>query len=262
MMKRVMRSLWWMAIAALCLAPLAVAQNVDLTSVQGSSYDGVYVSPYYATVNGVATTVVCDDFADESKLPSSWTAAITPFSSLNAGVGGLAGTAWGNVSGTTFSMYEEAAWLTLQVLAQTPGSQGQIDYSYALWALFDPAGVAAFLDHGGSPSSTDIALCNEIFGGGNCTTSNVVAGGLLSSAANQTYYAGEFSNMEVIAAIDAGGSVCTPGSTGLTACPAQEFIAVVSEGGATLAYLFLAGLCCFGAMFLRSRRQVATMEAA
>jgi hypothetical protein len=30
----------------------------------------------------------------------------------------------------------------------------------------------------------------------------------------------------------------------------------VPEGGATLAYVFMAGLACFGAMVLRSRRQM------
>jgi len=31
----------------------------------------------------------------------------------------------------------------------------------------------------------------------------------------------------------------------------------MAEGGTALAYLLLAGLCCFGAMYMKSRRQVA-----
>jgi len=66
-MKRAMQNFWWVSITALCLAVVAVAQTpVTLTSAGGSVYDGIYVSPYYATVNGVANTpVVCDDFGDK-----------------------------------------------------------------------------------------------------------------------------------------------------------------------------------------------------
>ena len=51
-------------------------------------------------------------------------------------------------------------------------------------------------------------------------------------------------------------------------CPrreqAQEMwgMVPVPEGGAALGYLLLAGLCCFGAMFLRSRRQIGSMRSA
>jgi len=258
-MKRAMRTLWWAAIAALCFAPSAVSQtSVTLTSPPpGDSYDGIYVSPYFATVGGVANTaVVCDDFADETSIGSTWNATITQFSGMSS-----TNTAWGN-AGAALTLYNPVAWLTLQVLQQTPGSLGQIIDSYALWAVFDPTGVESYLaSHpitGGSLTTAD--LCDDIFGGtSGCTTSTASPGSLLYTAENQTYTTGEFANMEIIAPDITGSNpakVCTAG----TNCPAQEFISVVSEGGAALAYLFLAGLCCFGAMFLRSRRQVATLE--
>src|ERR1700691_5887745 len=72
-------------ISAICLASVAFAQaSGTLTGVSGSSYDGVYVSLYYAIVGGTTTAVVCDDFADESDIGSSWNAQTTSFSSVNS----------------------------------------------------------------------------------------------------------------------------------------------------------------------------------
>jgi hypothetical protein len=252
-----------LAFAALCLAPVATAQTnvpVTLTSAGGYSEDGIYVSPYYATVNGAQNTAVtCDDFKDNSWVGSTWNANITSFSSLSAT---NLPTAWGNalgVSASTFNLYEEAAWLTLQLVQQTPGSQNQINYSYAVWAVFDPTGVANFLDNGGHPSSTNIALCNAIFGSGNCGSHNIT-GGLLGGAQGTAFYNGEFSNVFVISPLVGNSlTVCNAESGN---CPAQEFLEVVPEGGAALAYLLMAGLCCFGAMYVKSRRRMTPMATA
>jgi hypothetical protein len=240
-MKRAIRVFQWVGIGALCLAPWASAQSVTLTSPGNNVADGVYVSPYYATVNGATNTpIVCDDFADNSHLNMSWTGNIQSFSSLASS---LANTAWGAAPGVTFKTYEEAAWLTMTLLQQPSGSAGQVDYSYAVWAVFDPSGVISWLKKYG-----DTATCNAIFGTGNDCLSTNVTGGLLGGVPN-SYATGEFANVFIITPM-VGGTTCTAGS-----CPEQEFIEMVPEGGAALAYLFLAGVCCFGAMFLRSRRQ-------
>jgi hypothetical protein len=245
MTKRAFCFLGRVAVAVLCIAPWAVTQNVTLTSAGSNIYDNIYVSPYYATVNGAPNTpIVCDDFKDDSHLNTSWTGNIVAFSSL-ATPGGLAATAWGSVS-NALQLYEEAAWLTEGVLKQAAGTQGQINYSFAVWAVFDPSGVASYLDNGGHPSAADIALCNAIFGSGGCGSSNVT-GGLLGLAQGNSYTLSEFSNVSIITPL-VNGTTCTAGS-----CPEQEFIEV-PEGGAAVAYLFLAGLCCCGAMLLRSRR--------
>jgi hypothetical protein len=257
-MKKAIRAFWLGAMAVLMLAPGAFAQNtVTLTGVQGSSWDGIYMSPYYATVSGVSNTpVVCDDFGDDSYVGRTWNANITSFSSLSSGGGGLAGTAWGNVTTTTYKMYEEAAWLTEEILSQTPSSTLLIDYSFADWAVMDAPVVLSWLQAAG-----DINVCNAIFGTGNNCTSDNVTGGLLWTAQNNTYTAGEFSNVVIISPDVSltSNTVCTPGTGN---CPAQEFMEVVPEGGAAFAYLFLAGLCCFGAIYARSRRQHAGMETA
>jgi len=248
-MKRAFCFLGGIAIAVLCVASSAGAQNVTLTSAGNNIYDNIYVSPYYATVNGTPNTpIVCDDFADNSYLNTSWSGKIAAFSSL-ATPGGLSATAWGSVA-NALQLYEEAAWLTEGVLKQAAGTQGQINYSFAVWAVFDPSGVASYLDNSGHPSTADIALCNAIFGAGGCASSTV-SGGLLGQAQGNTYTLSEFSNVSIITPV-VNGATCTAGG-----CPEQEFLEV-PEGGAAFAYLFLAGLCCCGAMLLRSRQKIAT----
>jgi hypothetical protein len=255
-MKRAIRVVLWAGIAALC-APWAIAQtSVSLTSAGGNVYDGIYVSPYYATVNGVPNTpIVCDDFADESTLPSTWSATVVSFSAITP-----TNTSWG-LAGGTLAQYNAVAYLTLQVLKQTPGSTGQIINTFADWAVFDPLGVAGYLTShsltGGILTTAD--LCTDIFGTAGCSgTWKKSDGGLLATAYNASVPGGGYS-LEVISPDTTGStSICTAE----TGCAAQEFIATVPEGGAAIAYLLLAGLCCFGAMFLRSRRQIGTVAAA
>ncbi len=258
-MKRAIRVFLWVGVAALSLGTWAAAQtSVTLTGPPpGYSYDGIYVSPYYATVGGVTNTpVVCDDFGDESTL-STWTATVTPFSGLSAPTN----TSW-SLAGGNLSQYNAVAWLTLQVLQQTPGTTGQIIYSFADWAVFDPTGVASYLTNNTiNTGLTTAALCNDIFGSG-AFASGVChsgVGGLLATAFGAAVPSGGY-NLEIISPDITGSTNVCQAETG---CAAQEFIAVsVPEGGAAMAYLLLAGLCCFGAMFLRSRRQIGPVHAA
>jgi hypothetical protein len=257
-MKRAIRFFLWGAIAALSLTPWAAAQTtVTLTGPPpGYSYDGIYVSPYYATVGGATNTpVVCDDFGDESNVGSTWKATVTPFSGISG-----TNTSWGLAGGST-KQYDAAAALTLDVLQQTPGTTGQIIYSFAEWAVFDPSGVASYLASNPitSGSLTTAALCTDIFGSAGCKSPWVLAdGGLLASGYNTIVPPSGYSNLEIISPDNTNGSICKAE----TGCAAQEFIAVVPEGGAALAYLFLAVLCCGGAIFMRSRQQLGTMESA
>src|SRR5438552_4612156 len=115
-MQRAVGIFLWAGVAALSLAPWAIAQNGTLTSAGKNVCDGVYISPYFATVNGATNTpIVGDDFRDDSYLNNSWTADIQPFSNLS---NSFANTAWGAVPGVTLKLYEEAAWLTMALLHQ------------------------------------------------------------------------------------------------------------------------------------------------
>jgi hypothetical protein len=261
-MKNAIAIFWRVALVALFLAPCAFAQTVDVTSAGNFVYDGIYVSPYYATVNGVQNTqVICNDFADTTTLNTSWQANITQFSDLSSSLGS---TVWGAYylsqkvppsSTAIIDGYEEAAWLSLQVLAQPKGSNNLAWYSYAEWAVFDPGNVVAWLNKYG-----DTAACNAIFGSGNNCQSTAVTGGILQTA-QQDYASGNYSNFEIISPT-VNGTVCSPLISGKGNCPAQEFFMLVPEGGTAAMYLLLAAVSCFGAMLFRSRRQNAPIEIA
>jgi hypothetical protein len=197
-MKGLIRVFLWVGIA-LSLGTWAIGQtSVTLTAPSpGPSYDGIYVSPYYATVGGVANTpVVCDDFGDDST-KSTWNATITAFSGLTAPTG----TSW-SLAGKGLSPYDAVAWLTTQVLAQVPGSTGQIIDSFADWAVFDPSGVASYLLSNpvtGGPLTT-AQLCTDIFGSAGCTKTWVLAnanGGLLATAFGEAVPVGGY-GLEII----------------------------------------------------------------
>ena len=239
--------------AAICFTPAAHAQlSVTLTgNTSGPVYDGIYMSPYYATVGGATNTpVICDDFGDDSYFGSTWNASVTSFSNITSN-----NTSWG-LAGANTSLYGAVGYLTNLVLSATPGSTTQIIDTFALWAVFDPSGVESYLASHPLTSGplTSAALCSDIFGTSGCTGSVAQQGGLLFTALNST---GTYLNLVVLSPYVTGtAKLCTSESGN---CPAQEFISVsVPEGGTAAAYLLLAGLCAVGAMFLRSRRQLAT----
>ena len=232
----------------MCFATSAFAQtNITLTSPGGYAYDGIYVSPYYATVGGVANTpIVCDDFTDESYTNSSWSASVTPFSNS------MTNTAWTN-AGQSASLYGAVGWLTQQVLAAQAGSTTQIIDTYALWAVFDPSNVAHYLAaHPITTGSlTTAQLCDDIFGDTTgCTTSTAEKGGLLYTAENSGFTPSQFGFSVLSPYISGTNTVCNAESGN---CPAQEFIEVVPESGTAAMYLLLASLSCLGAILVRSR---------
>ena len=240
------------AVAVMFLATSAFSQtSVSLTGVAGQSYDGIYVSPYYATVGGATNTpVICDDFSDQSYLGSTWNASVTSFSNVNS-----SNTSWG-LAGANTALYGAVGYLTNLVLSAAPGSTAQIIDTFALWAVFDPSGVEQYLAAHPITSGalTTAALCSDIFGTSGCTSSTALNGSLLYTAENSGYTAGQF-NMIVLSP-EVNGELCTAESGN---CPAQEFIALTApEGGTAIAYLLLAGCCCLGAILLRSRRRLAS----
>ena len=241
------------AIAAICLASAALAQtSVTLTGPPpGYVYDNVYMSPYYATVGGVTNTpVICDDFADESRMGSTWNASVTAFSNITS-----TNTSWGVAGGNT-QLYGAVGYLFGQILAAPSGSLNQIIDSFELWAVFDPTGVQNYLattSAGAGAPITTSALCAKIFGA--CTSAAASnPGGLLGSLLSQNLSASGF-QLIVLSPNNSNGTLCAAGQA---KCAAQEFITLsVAEGGTTLTYLLLAGFCCAGAIFLRSKNQTA-----
>jgi hypothetical protein len=140
---------FWLAVAVgvLCFAPSAFADTLTLTGAGSNApYNGVLVGPYTATINGVSTPVVCDDYTHESLLNQTWTANVSTFSSLT------------NVRFTSspeLQNYEEAAYLSNILLNISGNNTEATAVQYAIWDIFSPAAVQT--DVGGQPFFTDAA---------------------------------------------------------------------------------------------------------
>jgi len=211
---------WWGVAAAvlLCFVPGAFAgSSLTMTGAGNNVMGGVYVGPYSATVNGVATTVICDDFKDDSVIGHTWNVTTNNFSTLGSAL-------WGNQT----VAYEQAAWLTLQMLSLSGNSSNntQVGYlSFAIWSIFDKAALNGL-------NSTQLAGVNIWI--------NKIPTNLTLS---------QFSNFVILTP---QGCTNGPGS-----CPGQEFLEVIMpEGGAAASYLLIAWLACLGAVLLRSWRRM------
>jgi len=105
-------------------------------TVEWGSSAGVYVDPYTATVGGVAnTTVICDDWSNNSYVGESWTANETNLTAVTSG-----SPMFGNNSSAQ-TLYNELAWLGSNLLANYSASPtasqtaAQIADSFAIWQL-------------------------------------------------------------------------------------------------------------------------------
>ena len=148
-MKMSTRVVYLVVAALILLTPLAAEPPTVTFALNspgsGANLAGVYTSPYTGTINGGPTTnVICDDFADESYVPETWTAYQTSLSSLTSSADPYL-----NWQTSTFSQassltqtqdYQVAAILAIKILQASTGSTQQKDLSFALWALFDPYG--------------------------------------------------------------------------------------------------------------------------
>jgi len=120
----------------------------------GANLAGVYTSPYTGTINGGPTIkMICDDFADDSYVPESWTAYVASLQQITSGTAPeTSDVKWqGSTFDTSLSQaqaYEVAAILSIEILQATTGSTQQKDLSFALWGLFDPNGNGVSGDPG------------------------------------------------------------------------------------------------------------------
>lgn len=139
--KRTFAALFTAACFCFYLTQSTFATNVSMTLTSPGStltgtnaLAGVYVGAYEATINGVSTPVICDDFGDESYVPESWTASSSAFSNLSS-------TKWAaNYPSNYGALYNEAAWLIEQMINPVNASQlGEIQY--AIWGVFSPTAI-------------------------------------------------------------------------------------------------------------------------
>jgi hypothetical protein len=129
----------------LAASPACFAQyTATLTGVgTGTVADGVYVSPYVGTIQGPGVDytgfMVCDDFTTESHLNMPWSATTTNAGALNGSEKFASNVVFGGQSYSAQYAYDAAAWLANHLVQTlTPlNKTAQIDYSFAIWDLFD-----------------------------------------------------------------------------------------------------------------------------
>lgn len=187
---------------------------------------------YGGTIGGASSTgIICDDFKDDITNGEKWTAYAYQASSLNSS--NVGETLFGNTIGLTG--YAELGTLVSMMFSGT-STYGSItgitqaELSSAIWDIGISGGLTNNLD---SKATVLVAAVEAAFG---------------SNTSKAQAYLSTLTNLFIL----------TP--TSLGPYEPQEMWAQASnvlsapEGGAAMIYLLLAGITCFGAMFLNTRR--------
>ena len=119
---------------------------MELTGVgDGSTYDGVYVSPYWGTIQGNGVDyqgyMICDDYSTESYVGQSWSATAENATSLNgsekfpAGYTNPANEQTYNAQQT----YDAVAYLADELMtgSNDVNYTDQVYLSFAIWGVMD-----------------------------------------------------------------------------------------------------------------------------
>lgn len=226
---------WWgvVGVALLCFGPNVLAQQtqLELTGVNGNNYAGIYIGPYDIQVgpNGPTYGMICDDFNDDINIGSTWQAKPISVSSST-----LSQTMFGSQSGA-LTGYEEAAALSYAILFGNGSATTNALMQYAVWAIFSPTQVQNWLK------------AND---GSNYANDWKTIQGWIT-------WASQHGSQSLLSEF----VVWTPQGCQSGGCAGQEFFQYVPEGGTALMYLLLAGIFCFGAMWIRSRGATSIMQA-
>jgi len=134
MMNNLFRKYSFLTVVALLLfasASFAQQTQIELTGIgDNATVGGVYVDPYLANVGGATNTqVICDDWSNNTYLNEQWTANITTMTSTGLPSGATP------MFGNNSALYNEAAWLAAQLIANPTNTTMQDEISFALWEL-------------------------------------------------------------------------------------------------------------------------------
>jgi hypothetical protein len=141
----------------IAITPAAFAQyTIDMTGVgNGVVANGVYVSPYQGTItgNGISYSgyIICDDFYTDSYLNSQWSASMTSAGALDGTEKFPSTETFGGSTYSAQQAYNAAGWLANGLLNNLNDPNSQINYSFAIWNVFDgqqtdPTGGALALE--------------------------------------------------------------------------------------------------------------------
>ena len=258
---REMKRLTWklglglaIAVIAMCSAPVTRADqtaSMDLTSAGGNVWDSsVYIGPYTATITqsgsttGIVTPVICDDFADNSYVPETWTAYEGTVATLSSDPN----LKWGNNP----VLYDEMAYLATLLINPANSANTDDAIQFAIWQLSDPTGTTS--DPGVIPYLQGKLGTGTNYTNFEGTTSSPNSGTVqwYVQQAESNYGSSTWANISIYS-YDTGAACPTPGNATAPcqSAPPQEFLVVTTPEPSTLLMLGL-GL---GAMFLMWRRQ-------
>jgi len=218
---------------ALLFTSGAIAEvQMTLTGVgTGSVMGGVYISPYVASIGGVPTYVICDDFTTDVWVGDTWEANEYSLSDLgSSGPQKFTTPDWyyyttQPVYYTIQQEYDAAALLAEEVIVNMWNPTLAGEYSYALWTLFEPAAINGY---GGNP----------------LTSAQQTAVNTLRTEALANAFNGEASGLNV--------SIYTP-AKGYTS---QEFLVVSTPEASLPATLAVELSALVGVILLMRRRLV------
>jgi hypothetical protein len=188
---------------------------MQLTGVgQGNVMAGVYTSPYTGTINGVSSTIICDDFTDDTFFWETWKATESTVTNL----GTTRFDVPPPVGHTQQNDYDAAAALAILLLQTSdPTQKGYI--SFAIWNIFSPAAVAAWLQSNNhDPSST-------IYNAATGYATKALNGTLSGTYSSGGFDGVSFSNVDVYTPIAGSAKGCYSDGS----CPKnspQEFMAI------------------------------------
>lgn len=240
---RIPRLRHFSVVALLLCAVAAFGQtNMQLTGAGGNVFAGVYVNPYTASIGGVSTTVICNDFSADTWVGEEWTANVVELDGGNLR-STKQGQNWGGDDASLRDSYYAVAYLSVMLLA-APDQHTAALLSFAIWSVFDPSALS-WLENNGVPSSSSdyqeiVNLRSSAF--------SAVSGGATPnfSASNVTIYSPI-----------AGTATGCPGAS----CPAnspQEFIVVRTPEPSALSLLGFDLLALVGvvAVLFRGRKSM------
>jgi hypothetical protein len=133
------------AVALVCFVTGSFADvNITLTGPPpGPSMGGVYTSPYTASIDGVSTSVICDDFTSDSFQGLSWAATATDLGMLTGGTASTSVKFEQSDAATQQFDYSVISYLSVELMqvdqSTSAGQTAAGEMSYAIWDVFDPA---------------------------------------------------------------------------------------------------------------------------
>ena len=153
---KVLLGLGLIAVAPGAFALTPGEYTLDLTGVgNGTVANGVYVSPYQGTITGNGMSysgyMICDDFNTESYLNAPWMASMTSAGGLNGSEKFPGTETFDGFTYTAQQAYNAAGWLANGLLNNVTSPNTQVNYSFAIWDIFDgqqtdPNGGASALE--------------------------------------------------------------------------------------------------------------------